>query len=245
MKQGTVYKIFGWYFVETNGISPCDKHTTAETHQESCGTTRPDTFPRRDTRLWYLKVNVVKEEEYPREYRGRCLAGRARSRCQRSRDEVPVALRLQKKLFRLSQSDSSDTRSSSPISRGHSADRALQIDQSDREWGAQRDSREEKACLCLFITVSTTDGLKGRQKAPADLRVRDEKPVLVVPVARSASTTGVFLFFAFSLAASSSIPHSSTYHSGSSPTLFFIGTNFSFSPCGSNFAASSYSESHL
>lgn len=99
----------------------CDKHPTAETNEESCGTTRPDTFPRtRDTRLWYFKVNVVKEEEYPREYRGRCLAGRARSRCQRSRDEVPAALGLQKKLFRLSQSDS-DTRSSSPISRGHSA----------------------------------------------------------------------------------------------------------------------------
>ncbi|KYM91434.1 hypothetical protein ALC53_01502 [Atta colombica] len=148
MKQGNVYKIFRWYFIET-----------AETHQESCGTTKPDTFPSQRY-LWYLKVNVVKEEEYSREYRGRCLAGRARSRCQRSRDEVSAALRLQKKLFRLSQSDSSDTRSSSPISRGHSADRALQIDQSDREWG------------CLFITVSTTDGLKGRQKAPADLRCK-------------------------------------------------------------------------
>jgi len=95
-------------------------NTTAETHQESCGTTRPDTFPSQ-IYLWYFKVNVVKEEEYPREYRGRCLAGRARSRCQRSHDEVSAALRLQKKLFRLSQSDSSDTRSSSPISRGHSA----------------------------------------------------------------------------------------------------------------------------
>jgi len=90
-------------------------------NHESSETTRLDIFSHtEDTHRWYLKENVVKEEEYSREYCGRCLASRARSRCQRSRDEVSVALGLQKKLFRLSQSDS-DTRSSSLISRGHSA----------------------------------------------------------------------------------------------------------------------------
>lgn len=43
----------------------------------SRGTMEPGTFSRMgDTHRWYFKVNAVKEEEYPREYRGRCLVGR-------------------------------------------------------------------------------------------------------------------------------------------------------------------------
>lgn len=52
-----------------------DKHAEAETHHEPHGITGSDTFSRTgDTRRWYLKVNVVKEEEYPRKVSRRSSA---------------------------------------------------------------------------------------------------------------------------------------------------------------------------